>query len=167
MFNLILRCIVKYRRFKRRNQTETLVTYAAALARAGVFTTTIYRITMESPYKGKTGLKRVWSALFYSLAGLRAAIRHEDAFRQEVLLACILVPAALFLPVGGVGKAMMIASVLLVLIVELLNSAVEAAVDHTSLDQHKLAKRAKDIGSAAVLLSLLNVVLVWLLILFN
>jgi diacylglycerol kinase (ATP) len=167
MFNLILRCIVKYRRFKRRNQTETLVTYAAALARAGVFTTTIYRITMESPYKGKTGLKRVWSALFYSLAGLRAAIRHEDAFRQEVLLACILVPAALFLPVGGVGKAMMIASVLLVLIVELLNSAVEAAVDHTSLDQHKLAKRAKDIGSAAVLLSLLNVVLVWLLILLN
>jgi diacylglycerol kinase (ATP) len=167
MFNLILRCIVKYRRFRRRNQTETLVTYAAALARAGVFTTTIYRITMESPYKGKTGLKRVWSALFYSLAGLRAAIRHEDAFRQEVLLACILVPAALFLPVGGVGKAMMIASVLLVLIVELLNSAVEAAVDHTSLDQHKLAKRAKDIGSAAVLLSLLNVVLVWLLILLN
>ena len=71
------------------------------------------------------------------------------------------------LPVSGVGKALMIASVLLVLIVELLNSAVEAAVDHTSLDQHKLAKRAKDIGSAAVLLSLLNVVLVWLLVLLN
>ncbi len=122
---------------------------------------------MESPYKGKTGLKRVWNALFYSLAGLRAAFRHEDAFRQEVLLACILIPAAALLPVPGVGKALMIASVLLVLIVELLNSAVEAAVDHTSLDQHKLAKRAKDIGSAAVLLSLLNVVLVWLLVLLD
>jgi diacylglycerol kinase (ATP) len=122
---------------------------------------------MESPYKGKTGLKRVWNALFYSLAGLRAAFRHEDAFRQEVLLACILIPVAAFLPAPGVGKALMIASVLLVLIVELLNSAVEAAVDHTSLDQHKLAKRAKDIGSAAVLLSLLNVVLVWLLVLLD
>ena len=124
-------------------------------------------MNMESPYKGKTGLKRVWSALFYSLAGLRAAIRHEDAFRQEVLLACILIPTAIFLPASAVGKALMITSVLLVLIVELLNSAVEAAVDHTSLDQHKLAKRAKDIGSAAVLLSLLNVVSVWLLILLN
>ena len=85
---------------------------------------------MESPYKGKTGLRRVWSALFYSLAGLRAAIRHEDAFRQEVLLAGILIPTALFLPASAIGKALMIASVLLVLIVELLNSAVEAAVDH-------------------------------------
>jgi len=122
---------------------------------------------MESPYKGKTGLKRVWSALFYSLAGLRAAIRHEDAFRQEVLLGCILIPTALILPVSAIGKALMIASVLLVLIVELLNSAVEAAVDHTSLDHHQLAKRAKDIGSAAVLLSLLNVVSVWLLILLS
>jgi diacylglycerol kinase (ATP) len=122
---------------------------------------------MESPYKGKTGLKRVWNAFFYSLAGLRAAIRHEDAFRQEVLLASILIPTAMFLPVSAISKALMIASVLLVLIVELLNSAVEAAVDHTSLDQHKLAKRAKDIGSAAVLLSLLNVVSVWLLILLN
>ena len=122
---------------------------------------------MESPYKGKTGLKRVWSALFYSLAGLRSAIRHEDAFRQEVLLASILIPIAMFLPVNAIGKAMMVASVLLVLIVELLNSAIEAAVDHTSLDHHKLAKRAKDIGSAAVLLSLLNVVLVWLLILLG
>jgi diacylglycerol kinase (ATP) len=122
---------------------------------------------MESPYKGKTGLKRVWNALFNSLAGLREAMRHEDAFRQEVILALILVPTASLLPVGATGKALMIASVLLVLVVELLNSAVEAAVDHTSLDQHQLAKRAKDIGSAAVLLSLLNVVLVWFLILVS
>lgn len=122
---------------------------------------------MESPYKGKTGLKRVWSALLYSLAGLRAAIRHEDAFRQEVLLAVILIPVAFFTPASVIGKALMIASVLLVLIVELLNSAVEAAVDHTSLDHHQLAKRAKDIGSAAVLLSLLNVVSVWALVLLG
>ncbi len=122
---------------------------------------------MESPFKGKTGLKRVWSAFFCSLAGLSAAIRHEDAFRQEVLLAIILVPTALFIPTTAIGKAMMVASVLLVLIVELLNSAVEAAVDHTSLAHHQLAKRAKDIGSAAVLLSLLNVILVWALILLG
>jgi diacylglycerol kinase (ATP) len=122
---------------------------------------------MESPYKGKTGLKRVWNALFYSMAGLRAAIQHEDAFRLELLLSCFLIPIALLLHVSAMGKALMIASVFLVLIVELLNSAIEAAVDHTSLDQHQLAKRAKDIGSAAVLLSLLNVISVWLLILLN
>lgn len=122
---------------------------------------------MESPYKGKTGLRRVWSALFYSIAGLRAALRHEDAFRQEMLLAVILIPAAAFMPVSTASKALMIASVLLVLITELLNSAVEAAVDHTSLERHQLAKRAKDIGSAAVLLSLLNVVSVWCLVLFD
>ena len=122
---------------------------------------------MHSTYKGKSGLKRVRNALFYSVAGLSAAFRHEDAFRQEVLLAVILVPTALFMPVVAIGKALMIASVLLVLIVELVNSAIEAAVDHTSLDQHHLAKRAKDIGSAAVLISLLNVIIVWLLILLN
>jgi diacylglycerol kinase (ATP) len=125
------------------------------------------RLNMESPYKGKTGFKRVWSALFYSMAGLRAAILHEDAFRQEALLAIVLIPAALLWHVSAIGKAMMIASVLLVLIVELLNSAIEAAVDHTSLDHHQLAKRAKDIGSAAVLLSLLNVIIVWLLVLLG
>ena len=122
---------------------------------------------MESPYKGKTGLKRIWSALLYSLTGLRAAIHHEDAFRQEVMLAVILIPTVFLTSASAIGRALMIASVLLVLIVELLNSAVEAAVDHTSLDHHPLAKRAKDIGSAAVLLSLLNVVSVWALILLN
>jgi len=121
----------------------------------------------ESPHKGKTGLRRIWNALFYSLDGLAAAFRHEDAFRQEVLLAVILVPAAFFMPASGTGKALMIASVLLVLIVELLNSAVEAAVDRISLENHLLAKRAKDIGSAAVFLSLVNVPVVWLLVLFG
>ena len=123
--------------------------------------------TLESPHKGKTGLQRVWNAFLYSLDGLRAAFRHEDAFRQEVLLAALLIPAAFFLPAGGLGKALMIGAVLLVLIVELLNSAVEAAVDRISLEDHKLAKRAKDIGSAAVFLSLLNVPAVWLLVLFG
>jgi len=121
----------------------------------------------ESPHKGKTGLQRIWNAFLYSLDGLRAAFRHEDAFRQEVLLAALLIPAAFFLPAGGMGRALMIGSVLLVLIVELLNSAVEAAVDRISLEDHKLAKRAKDIGSAAVFLSLVNVPVIWLLVLFG
>ncbi len=121
----------------------------------------------ESPHKGKTGIRRIWNAMFYSVAGLRAAYRHEDAFRQEVLLAVVLVPAACFIPVAGVGKAMLIGSVLLVLVVELLNSAVEATVDRISLENHRLAKRAKDIGSAAVLLSLANVAIVWALVIFG
>ena len=115
----------------------------------------------ESPFKGRTGLRRIFNALHYSLAGLRAAYRHEDAFRQEALLAALLIPLALFLPLAGLAKAMMIASVLLVLIVELLNSAVEAAVDRISLENHRLAKRAKDIGSAAVLIALINVLVIW------
>ena len=122
---------------------------------------------VESPHKGKTGLRRIWNALFYSFDGLKAAYRHEDAFRQEVWLALVLIPVALFLPVSGIGKALMMASVLMVLIVELLNSAVEATVDQVSLKHHRLAKRAKDIGSAAVLFSLINVAVVWLFVLFG
>lgn len=122
---------------------------------------------IESPHKGKTGLRRIWNALFYSFDGLKAAYRHEDPFRQEVWLAVVLIPLALFLPASGTGKALMIASVLVVLIVELLNSAVEATVDRVSLEHHRLAKRAKDIGSAAVLFSLINVAAVWLLVLFG
>jgi diacylglycerol kinase (ATP) len=121
----------------------------------------------ESPHKGKTGLTRIWNAFLYSLDGLRAAFRHEDAFRQEVLLAVVLIPTALLAPASGTGKALMIGAVLLVLIVELLNSAIEAAVDRISLENHLLAKRAKDIGSAAVMLSLVNVPVVWLLVLFG
>lgn len=122
---------------------------------------------MESPHKGKTGLRRLWNAFHYSLAGFKAAYLNEDAFRQESLLAAVLIPLALFLPAGAVGKALMIASVLLVLVVELLNSAVEATVDRISLEDHQLAKRAKDIGSAAVLLSLVNLAVVWALVLFG
>lgn len=121
----------------------------------------------QSPYKGKTGLRRVWNALHYSIAGLRAAFKHEDAFRQELTLALVLIPAALFLPASATGKALMVASVLLVLIIELLNSAIEATVDRISLEDHRLAKRAKDIGSAAVLIGLINVLIVWTLVLFG
>lgn len=115
--------------------------------------------------KRKTGIARIWHALLYSIDGLRAAYRHEVAFRQELWLAALLIPAALLAPVSGTGKALMIASVLLVLIVELINSAVEAAVDRVSLEKHELAKRAKDFGSAAVLIALLNVPVVWGLVL--
>ncbi len=121
----------------------------------------------ESPFKGKTGLKRLWNAFHYSLAGFSAAFRNEDAFRQEVFLAVVLIPIALMLHLEGTKKAVLIGSVLLVLIVELLNSGIEATVDRISLENHHLAKRAKDIGSAAVFLSLVNVVLVWLLVLFG
>ena len=120
---------------------------------------------MESPHKGKTGLKRLLNAFGYSLAGFRAAYKHEDAFRQEIHLAIILIPLALWLPASHIGKALMIGSVLLVIIIELLNSAVEATVDRISLENHDLAKRAKDIGSAAVFVSLLNVLITWILVL--
>lgn len=122
-------------------------------------------IVEESPFKGQTGLRRIWNAFSYSLSGLCAAYRNEDAFRQESLLAALLIPLALFISVPGLGKALMIGSVLLVLIVELLNSAVEAAIDRISLDRHRLSKRAKDIGSAAVLIALINVVTTWSLVL--
>jgi len=120
---------------------------------------------MESPHKGKTGFQRLVNATRYSIQGLRAAARHEDAFRQELMLAAVLVPAALWLGHSGVEKALLAGSVLLVLIVELLNSAVEAAVDRISLEDHNLAKRAKDMGSAAVMLSIATAALTWMLVL--
>ncbi|MSQ62545.1 MAG: diacylglycerol kinase [Betaproteobacteria bacterium] len=120
---------------------------------------------MENSHKGRTGLRRLINATRYSLSGLAAALRHEDAFRQEVMLAAILVPAGALLGTTGLERALLVGSVLLVLVIELLNSAIEAAVDRVSLDDHHLAKRAKDLGSAAVMLSLLNVAVVWLLVL--
>jgi len=118
-----------------------------------------------NPHKGRTGLIRLRNAFFYSMAGLKAALVNEDAFRQELLLAFILIPLAFWLSASGVGRALMIGSVFLVLIAELLNSAVEATVDRISIENHDLAKRAKDLGSAAVLLTLLNLVAVWTLVL--
>jgi diacylglycerol kinase (ATP) len=121
---------------------------------------------LENSNKHPPGLTHAWRATRIALQGLHVAWQHEDAFRQEVLVAAIAIPVALLLPVALLGKAMMIASLLLVLIVELLNSALEAAVDHTSLEQHPLAKRAKDIASAAVFLSIVNALVVWGLVLF-
>jgi diacylglycerol kinase (ATP) len=120
---------------------------------------------MENSHKGKTGLRRLINAARFSLSGLGAALRHEDAFRQEAMLAAILVPSGVMLGKTGVERALLVGSVLLVLVVELVNSAIEAAVDRVSLEDHPLAKRAKDLGSAAVMLALLNAAMVWLLVL--
>lgn len=122
---------------------------------------------MEKPGKHRRGLTHAWRATGIALQGLHAAWQHEDAFRQEVLIALVAVPVALLLPVDILGKVMLISSILLVLIVELLNSALESAVDHTSLEHHPLAKRAKDIASAAVFLSIANALLVWALVIFH
>lgn len=119
----------------------------------------------ENPFKGKTGLQRLINAARYSLEGFAAAARHEEAFRQELLLAAALVPLGLWLGDDGVERALLVGSVLLVLVVELLNSAVEATVDRVSPEEHPLAKRAKDLGSAAVMLSLALSAAVWLLVL--
>ena len=121
----------------------------------------------ENRLKESVGVRRIWNALRYSLAGLFATYRHEGAFRQEMLLAALLIPAGFVMPVGASGRALMIGSVLLVLIVELLNSAIEATIDRISLDRHPLAKRAKAAGSAAVMLALVNVGVVWACLLFG
>ena len=107
------------------------------------------------------GVKRVFKAFFYSLEGLASSLKHEAAFRQEALLAVILIPASFLLQVPIAQHLVLVASVLLVLIVELVNSAIEAVVDDISLRNRPLAKRAKDMGSAAVLLSLLNCLICW------
>jgi diacylglycerol kinase (ATP) len=122
---------------------------------------------MTSPHKGATGLRRIINATHYSLDGLRQAARHERAFRQELVLTAVLVPLALWLGDNGVERAILIASLILVLIVELLNSAIEATQDRISGEQHPLAKHAKDFGSAAVMLALVNVALVWLVVLLG
>ncbi|MDH3320755.1 MAG: diacylglycerol kinase [Betaproteobacteria bacterium] len=120
---------------------------------------------MANPHKGATGLQRIFNATRYSLAGVAAAARHEAAFRQELLLAVVLVPLGLWLGADGFERSLLVGSVLMVLVVELLNSAIEAVVDRVSLEDHDLAKRAKDYGSAAVMLSLATTGIVWLLVL--
>lgn len=117
--------------------------------------------TTTHPLKGKTGLMRIFNAFFYSMEGLKATYIHESAFRQEVWLALILVPLACWLPIDLVGKALMLSAILLVMLTELLNSAIEAVVDRISFEHHELAKRAKDIGSAAVFMSMMIFVVLW------
>ncbi len=118
--------------------------------------------THPDPISHKSsGFARIWKAFFHSFDGLREAWRHESAFRQEVVLSLVVIPVSFLLQVSGVGHILMVSSVLLVLIIELVNSAIEAAIDRFSTENHILAKRAKDIGSAAVLLSIVNVGVVW------
>ncbi|MCZ6718028.1 MAG: diacylglycerol kinase [Gammaproteobacteria bacterium] len=121
----------------------------------------------ENPQESKTGPMHVWYALLYSLSGLRSAYKNETAFRQECLLAVVLVIVAMLIPASMTQRALMISSLLLVLMIELLNSAVESTVDRISTEDHRLAKRAKDLGSAAVFIALVNVVVVWLLVLIG
>ena len=116
----------------------------------------------ESPHKGQRGLRRLVNAFFHSLSGLNVAFRHESAFRQEIALAAVLIPITFVLQVTPLERVVMVAAVLLVLIVELLNSSVEAAIDRISFDTHRLSKRAKDLGSAAVLLTLVVLAVVWI-----
>lgn len=117
-------------------------------------------------FKGKKGFVRLWNALGYSRDGLAAAWKNEAAFREEVLLAVVAIPLALFLGKTGVDRSILIGSIILILIVEILNSAIEAVVDKASPEKHELAKRAKDMGSAAVLFSLINAGIVWACILW-
>jgi diacylglycerol kinase (ATP) len=122
---------------------------------------------MSSPFKGQTGLKRILNASGYSLDGLTAAFKGEAAFRQLVMLNVILIPVSFLLNVSRVERALLIAVCLLALIVELLNSAIEAAIDRISLDRHPLSKNAKDMGSAAQFVALTMIGAVWLLILLS
>jgi diacylglycerol kinase (ATP) len=122
---------------------------------------------MDNPYKGRTGLARVLYATRYSLEGLRTAYQGESAFRQEAWLAALMLPAAWWLGRSWVEVALLAGSVMLVLIVELLNSAVETAIDRVSFELHHLSKRAKDLGSAAVFLSVLSCSGVWLAALYQ
>ena len=118
-----------------------------------------------SEFKSKSGLKRIFSAIFYSIDGFRAAWKHEHAFRQELMVAVPGIVIALLVPVTPVEKLALIAVLLLVLIVELLNSAIESVVDRISLDRHPLSKNAKDLGSAAVMLTFALALVTWAVIL--
>jgi diacylglycerol kinase (ATP) len=114
-----------------------------------------------SEFKSKSGIKRIFNALVYSLEGFKTAWRTEHAFRQEVLLVLVATIVALALPVSALQKLMLIGVLIIVLIVELINSAIEAVVDRISLERHPFSKNAKDFGSAAVLLALLLALATW------
>ena len=123
-------------------------------------------MTSAAEFKGKKGLRRLINALGYSRDGLGAAWKNEAAFREEVLLAAIAIPLAIVLGNTGIERALLIGAILLILIVEILNSGLEAVVDKASPEKHELAKSAKDMGSAAVLLSLVNAAVIWACILW-
>ena len=122
---------------------------------SGKPTTPPTSVSDGSAFKGKRGLQRLLNSLRYSIDGLRGAWTHEDSFRQEICLAGVMIPVALLLPLALMEKIVLVAMVALVLIIELINSSIEAAVDRDSLEINPLGKRAKDIGSAAVMMSLM------------
>lgn len=112
------------------------------------------------------GIQRLRNAMQFSIAGFKATWQHEEAFRQEVLLLIAACPAAFFFAENSIEVLFLISSIILVLLMELLNSAIETAIDRISLEQHELSGRAKDIGSAAVMLSIILAIIIWLVILF-
>ncbi|MDC4484934.1 diacylglycerol kinase [Acinetobacter baumannii] len=120
-----------------------------------------------SPYKSKSGLKRILNATSYSISGFKAAYQNEAAFRQIVLINLVLIPVSFFLDVTRGEHALMIIVCLFAIIVELFNSAIEAVVDRVSLEKHQLSKNAKDMGSAAQFVALSIIVATWLIILFG
>lgn len=138
----------------------------SALLRNLIHNVKFVNMSNVNPHK-PTGLRRLVNALSYSLSGLLLAWQDEAAFRQEIILAIVLVPVAFMVPVGLTQRVLLVASVMLVLVVEMINSAIEATVDRISLDIHPLAKRAKDMGSAAVFLALTNAILTWAMILWS
>ena len=115
----------------------------------------------QNPHKGNRGLTRAWHAAKNSWCGLVYAFMEESAFRQELTLFVILTPIAIALPINLLEKSLLISSLMMVLVIELLNSSVEAAIDRISFDHHDLSKRAKDFGSAAVMLALFVAALLW------
>lgn len=124
-------------------------------------------LSVISPYKGKTGLRRVINATGYSLAGLRTAFRQEAAFRSLVVLNVVLVPLGFWLEVSRGERALLVAVCLLSLVVELFNAAIEAVVDRISLDWHELSKNAKDLGSAAQFVAMIIIAVVWGIVLLG
>ncbi len=119
-----------------------------------------------SEFKSKSGLKRIFSAFFYSIAGFKAAWKNEHAFRQELILVIPGVICALLLPVSALEKLLLIGVLILILIVELINSSIEAIVDRISLERHPLSKDAKDLGSAAVFLAVSLAAATWAVVIW-
>jgi len=122
---------------------------------------------VENPFKGRKGMARLVQAFYSSLAGIRAAVRHEAAFRQEVVVAVVLLPVAALVDVTVAERVLLVGTVLMLLIVELLNSGIENAIDRIGPERHDLSKRAKDMGSAAVLLAIVLLVVSWTMILLS
>tara|TARA_B110000259_G_scaffold56819_1_gene67082 strand:+ start:809 stop:1177 length:369 start_codon:yes stop_codon:yes gene_type:complete len=121
---------------------------------------------MVSPYKNIKSFDRLSTALNNSFEGLKATFKNEEAFRREIFLALILIPVAFYTGDTTVEKILLVSSLILLIVIELINTGIEVIIDRVSLDKNELSKLAKDIGSAAVLIAFLNCFIVWLMILF-